>query len=149
MLILSLHFWRRADSTCFVSHSAALIFHSTEIKKTSQSSALSPITQYINILAITIIFFSPRIAEVWQVFPHSFLWGHFQLWPCYCSSICAARGTVHIFKLLQLSYFSAFQPFQLFQIFIFLPSSYIQLYVQLEKVFSYQSVYLFKLFQPS
>ena len=32
MLILSLGFWRRADSTCFVSRSAAVIFHSPEIK---------------------------------------------------------------------------------------------------------------------
>ena len=32
MLILSLGFWRRADSTCFVSRSATIIFHSPEIK---------------------------------------------------------------------------------------------------------------------
>ena len=32
MLILSLGFWRRADRTCFVSCSTAVIFHSPDIK---------------------------------------------------------------------------------------------------------------------
>ena len=95
MLILSLNFWRRADSARFVSRSGALIFHSTE--KTSQSSAMSSVTQYIHILLITITFLS-RMAEVSEAFSHSFLWGHFHLWFCYCSSISAAREIVHLYK---------------------------------------------------
>ena len=78
MLILSLNFWRRAGSTCFVSRSGAIIFHSTEIKKTSHSSAMSPVTHFRNILLISITFLS-RIAGICEAFPHSFLWRHFQL----------------------------------------------------------------------
>ena len=33
-------------------------------------------------------FFS-KITEGWEAFFHSFLWGHFHLRLCYCSSICA------------------------------------------------------------
>ena len=109
MLVFSLNFWRRADSSYFVSHSATLIFHS-KIKKTSRSSAMSPVNQYINILVITITFF-PQIVWVLEVFSHSFLWGHFQLWLCYCSSICATRGTFHLCKLFQPI---TFQPFCFF-----------------------------------
>ena len=89
-------------------------------KKHITEFSMSPVTQYINILAITITFFS-KMAGVWEVFSHSFLWGPCQLWLCYCSSICAARETVQPLKLFQPSYFPAFLPFQLFQIFIFLP----------------------------
>ena len=114
MLILSLIFWRRADSTCCVSRSAAHIFHCTEIKKTSHNSAMSSPTLYMNIWAITITLFF-KIQRNLEAFSHSFLWGHFQLWLCYCSSICAAIETVHLFKVFQHSYFSAFLPFQLFK----------------------------------
>ena len=83
-------------------------------KKTSQSSAMSPVTQYINVLAITIPFFSKK-AGVWKAFSHSFLWRHFQLWFCYCSSICAARETIFTpFKSLSallLFSFSAFSAY--------------------------------------
>ena len=150
MLILGLNFWR-ADGTCFIFSSGVLIFHSTEITTTSQSSAMSPLTQYIHILPITILFFS-KMAGVWEVFSHSFLWAHFQLWLCYCSSMCAARETVHLFKLFQPSYFSAYQPFHPFKIFIFLP-------LQLLHTFSFMFIWrncsaiklftFFKLFQPS
>lgn len=71
-ITLSLNFWRRGDSTSFLSHSGALIFHSAEIQKTSQNITMSLIN--INILAITITLFS-KLALVWEMFSHSFLWG--------------------------------------------------------------------------
>ena len=76
MFILSRNLWRRADGTWFVSRISALISHFPEIKMTWQSSAISPLSHHIDILAITITFFS-KIAGVWEAFSHSFLWGHF------------------------------------------------------------------------
>lgn len=38
----------------------------------------------------------------------SFLWGHFQLKLCYCSSICEARESVHLKKLYVPSYTTDF-----------------------------------------
>ena len=46
---------------------------------------------------------------VWEVFSHSFLWGHFQFWLSYCSSIYAARKTaLSAILLVSFSAFSAF-----------------------------------------
>ena len=50
---------------------------------------MSPVKQFINMLAITITFLL-KITGVWEAFSHSFLWGHFQLCLYYCSSTCAA-----------------------------------------------------------
>ena len=72
---------------------------------------MSSVTQYINILPITFNFFK-KSQDFGKHFSLSFLWTHFQLWLCYCSSI--------FFKLFQPSYFSAFLPFQLFKSFFFL-----------------------------
>ena len=94
-----------------------------------------------------------------QLFTHSASW--------------AARETVHLWKcspfkalsdqlLFSFSAFSAFQPFQLLQIFIFLPFQlfrilsflpfqlcpYIQLYEQLDKLFSINMLKLLRSFRP-
>ena len=50
-----------------------------------------------------------------ETFSHSFLWGHFHLWLCSCSTMCAAILSSFC---LQFSTFSAF--FHLFE--LFLPS---------------------------
>ena len=74
MLILSQNFWRIADGTCFVYRYCALIMHSPEIKMTSVRSAMSPVTQHVSLLPITIKVFS-RIIRVWETFSYSFLMG--------------------------------------------------------------------------
>ena len=101
MLILSLSFWRRAESTCWCPHLSL----SRSKKYTSQSSAMSPVSQYIHILATTTVF--SKMSGVWKAFSHLFLLGHFELWLFYCSSICAARETVHLFKGPTLYCFSS------------------------------------------
>ena len=121
MLILSLDFRRRADTTCFVSCSSALIFHSTEIKKTSQSSALSPVNQYItiyNILAITITLFKNR-RSLGGIFPF-ILMGTFSAFALLLLQRMCSQRNCSPFKLFQPSYFSTVY-FSAFQTFIFLP----------------------------
>ena len=66
MLMLSLKFWRTEGGTSFVSRSNSLIFHSTEIKKTSQSSAMYHVTQYVNILNTHYTFC--KLVRVWEAF---------------------------------------------------------------------------------
>ena len=126
MLILSLHFWRRADSTCFVSCSAFAPSFFTLQK--SDMTEFSNVSCYcINIFAITITPFS-KLAGVWEVFSHSFLWRHFQIWFCYCSSMCSQRNCSVIkmfillssFSLFSFFRYSAFKTFQLFQTFSFM-----------------------------
>ena len=103
---------------------------------------MSPVTQYLNILAIITKFFS-KMAGVCEAFSYSFLWGNLQLWLCDCSSICAARESVDLFKLFQPSYFSSFLPFQLFQIFVFLPFQHLHTF---KFMFPWRNCSAFKLF---
>ena len=108
MLILRLHFWPRADGTWFVSRSCALISHSIKIK-TQGCSAMSPVTQHVPTLVITITLFS-EIAGVWEAFFHSFLWGHYDL--ClYFSSVCIWR--MHMYCVSQSAWHHCYSVKQL------------------------------------
>ena len=148
---MSQNFWRGEDGTCFVSRSSAHIFHSTEIKKTSLSSAMSPVTQYINILTVTIHFFQ-KSQEFRRHFPiHSYvdivIFGSATA-PAYVQQ---EKLFTFLSSFSHLLSFSAFSPFSNIHLSAFSASSYIHtvLYVQLENLFSYQTVHLIKLFQPS
>ena len=94
-------------------------FSSTEIKKTSQSSAMSPVTQYINILAITITAFSKICRSLGGIFP-LILMGPFYLFsPLKHSALCSVIKMLHYFSsfsllLFSLSAFSNFEKFSFF-----------------------------------
>ena len=90
---------------------------------------MSPVTQHVHILAITITIFS-KVVGVWEAFSHSFLMGTFSsLFLLLLQHVCShfklflpltshLSAFFHLFNLFLPSYSTTFWPFQSFFTFL-------------------------------
>ena len=98
MLILSLNFWRRADGIHFVSCPNFALYRN-----------ISGMTAFSNVSCYSTYKY---LGDNHYTFFKK--WGHFQLWLCSCSSICAAILSSFSLKLFTFSTF-----FHLFKLFLY------------------------------